>query len=89
MVNGHAGGRIDQAHHEGRAKVALDETLQFDKAVEEALNMTDRSDTLIIVTADHSHTLTVSGYPVRGNDILGMFVYIPDGLRTLRVKASF
>lgn len=55
------GGRIDQAHHDGRAKLALEETYQFDLAIAAALNMTNRDDTLIIVTADHSHTMTING----------------------------
>lgn len=27
---------------------------------------------MIVVTADHAHTMTVAGYPSRGNDILGV-----------------
>ncbi len=68
------GGRIDHAHHEGLAGKALEDTLAFDAAVKTALEMTKREDTLIVVTADHSHTLTINGYPKRGNPILGLAV---------------
>ena len=65
------GANIDMGHHAGQAKLALDETVQFDLAIEAAVSMTNRSDTLIIVTADHAHTMTINGYPKRGNDIFG------------------
>ena len=66
------GGRIDHAHHAGNAIRALEDTLAFDAAIAAALEMTSREDTLIIVTADHSHTFTINGYPQRGNPILGL-----------------
>ena len=65
------GGRIDHAHHAGNAYRALSDTVAFADAVQAALDLTDAKDTLIVVTADHSHTLTFSGYPVRGNPIMG------------------
>src|SRR5262249_60090932 len=68
------GGRIDHGHHAGNAGRALGETIEFAKAVSVALAKTKASDTLIVVTADHSHTLTISGYPKRGNPILGLVV---------------
>lgn len=68
------GGRIDHGHHAGRAELALEEAREFDKAVRLVLDRVDMSETLILVTADHSHTLTISGYPTRGNDILGAVV---------------
>jgi len=66
------GGRIDHAHHAGNAYRALTETQQLAAAVQAALNKTNPDDTLIIVTADHSHTFTIGGYPQRGNPILGL-----------------
>lgn len=64
------GGRIDHGHHQNHAHIALDETLEFESAIKVALNMTNKMETLIIVTADHSHAMTINGYPDRGNDIL-------------------
>jgi alkaline phosphatase len=68
------GGRIDHAHHEGSAYRALEDTLAFNDAIKTALELTKREDTLIVVTADHSHTMTINGYPKRGNPILGLAV---------------
>lgn len=65
------GGRIDHAHHGVNAARALEDTDAFDLAVAAALDMTSAEDTLIIVTADHSHTMTMAGYPRRNNPILG------------------
>lgn len=58
------GGKIDHGHHFGLAKKALDETIEFEKAVELARSRTSEEETLIVVTADHSHSFTVSGYAV-------------------------
>jgi len=63
--------RIDHAHHAGNAYRALDETIAMSRAVEAALAATSAEDTLIVVTADHAHTLGFAGYPARGNPILG------------------
>lgn len=74
------GGRIDQAHHLGNAYRALTDTIEFSNAVRAALSLTDPRDTLIVVTADHSHVLTIAGYPHRGNHILGKVVSVdPSG----------
>lgn len=64
-------GRIDHANHEGNAFRALDETVAMSRAVQAAVDMTSAEDTLVVVTADHSHVLNFVGYPRRGNPILG------------------
>lgn len=64
-------GRIDHAHHAGNAHRALTDTIALADAVRTAQQLTDVKDTLIIVTADHSHVFTIGGYPERGNPILG------------------
>ena len=66
------GGRIDHAHHAGNARRALVDTIELSNAVRRAMALTSEQDTLIIVTADHSHTFTIAGYPHRGNPILGL-----------------
>lgn len=71
-------GRIDHGHHEGKAGYALEEAVEFARAIQWAIDNTDPEETLILVTADHSHVFTIAGYPKRGNDILGL-VYPPEG----------
>ena len=65
------GGRIDHGHHEGRAFPALNDTVAFSEAVQKAMDITSEKDTLIVVTADHSLTFTMGGYPTINNPILG------------------
>ncbi len=65
-------GRIDHGHHDGNAYRALTEAIELSNAVRTARSKVDLSETLIVVTADHSHTLTIVGYPTRGNNILGL-----------------
>lgn len=65
------GGRIDHALHGTNAKRALEDTIAFDEAIKRALTLAD-ANTLIVVTADHDHTMTFNGYSHKGNPILGL-----------------
>jgi alkaline phosphatase len=64
-------GRIDHAHHATNAFRALTDTDAFDQAIAAAVAAVDLRDTLIIVTADHSHVFTIAGYPLRPIGDLG------------------
>lgn len=77
------GGRIDHAHHAGNAYNALMDTIEFARAVAVAMNKSNNNETLILVTADHSHVFTIAGYPKRGNPILGKVVGIGEHTPTL------
>ncbi|KAM4770520.1 intestinal-type alkaline phosphatase-like [Cyanocitta cristata] len=66
------GGRIDHGHHSGRAKQALMEAVMLDRAVARAGELTSPTDTLTVVTADHSHVFTFGGSTPRGNSIFGL-----------------
>ncbi|NXO01531.1 PPBT protein, partial [Rhinopomastus cyanomelas] len=71
-VLGLSGGRIDHGHHEGKAKQALHEAVELDRAIGLATRLTSAQDTLSVVTADHSHVFTFGGYTPRGNPIFGL-----------------
>lgn len=78
------GGRIDHALHATNAKRALVDTIAFDDAVKAAIDKIKLSDptlsnTLIVVTADHDHTMTFNGYGKRGNPILDVTRGYRDG----------
>nr|XP_033777818.1 alkaline phosphatase-like [Geotrypetes seraphini]XP_033777819.1 alkaline phosphatase-like [Geotrypetes seraphini] len=72
------GGRIDHGHHEGKAKQALHEAVEMDKAIGMTAHMTAEEDTLTVVTADHSHVFTLGGYTHRGNPIFGLAPSVSD-----------
>ncbi|MCF6233151.1 MAG: alkaline phosphatase [Rhodobacteraceae bacterium] len=69
-------GRVDHANHRNNAFRALVDGSAFDDAVARAVAMTDPGDTLIIVTADHGHTMAINGYCGRGSPILGLCMKI-------------
>lgn len=66
------GGKIDMGSHLGNAKRTLSETVEFSKAIAAVLAKVDLKDTLVVVTADHSHGLVISGYAARNAPILGL-----------------
>uniref|UniRef100_A0A4W5L2Y2 Alkaline phosphatase n=1 Tax=Hucho hucho TaxID=62062 RepID=A0A4W5L2Y2_9TELE len=72
------GGRIDHGHHEGKAKQALHEAVEMDRAIGRADLITSIYDTMTVVTADHSHMFNFGGYTPRGNTIFGLAPMLSD-----------
>ena len=73
------GGRIDHAHHASNPYRALKEAQMFNVAVADVLKSVNLDETLVLVTADHSHVFTIAGYSERGNDILGYIKPVKGG----------
>lgn len=66
------GGRVDHAHHAGNAARALTDTVAVADALKAVYDKIDPAETLVILTADHSHVFSIAGYPQRNNPILGI-----------------
>ncbi|XP_035697212.1 alkaline phosphatase, tissue-nonspecific isozyme-like [Branchiostoma floridae] len=66
------GSKIDLGHHFGLAAHALNDLVAFNDAIAVGKNMLDLDETLITVTADHSHMFGFGGYAPRGTPILGI-----------------
>ncbi|XP_023177336.2 membrane-bound alkaline phosphatase [Drosophila hydei] len=66
------GGLVDYGNHFNIPQMGLDEVHELSKAVETAVGITNPDETLIVVTSDHAHPLSISGYPGRGTNILGL-----------------
>jgi alkaline phosphatase len=78
------GGKIDHALHDTNAKNALAETIAFDDAVQAAIDRMRALDpglehTLIVVTADHDHTVVRNGDAPRGASPLDIMRSYADG----------
>jgi alkaline phosphatase len=78
------GGKIDHALHDSNAKRALVDTIAFDDAIAAVVARMRVLDpglknTLIVVTADHDHTIVMNGYAKRGNPVLDIVRNYSDG----------
>jgi len=73
------GGRVDHAHHAGNAARALGDAIAVSEAMKAAYDAVNPEETLILLTADHSHVFSIAGYPLRGNPILGIAGIADDG----------
>lgn len=63
---------IDKWHHRNNAYRALTDVDELSQAVAAATELTSDKDTLILVTADHSHGLTLSGGSAIGEPVMGI-----------------
>lgn len=64
------GGRIDHGHHDNQAFLSLKDTHALSEAIENCQNLVSDDNTLQVVTADHSHSFTLSGYSLRTDPML-------------------
>ncbi|HRM76391.1 MAG TPA: alkaline phosphatase, partial [Paracoccus sp. (in: a-proteobacteria)] len=72
------GGRVDHANHDGNMHRTVTDGEAFAAAIEKAVSMVDLNETLVIVTADHSHAINFNGYCGRGTPITGLCYEVDD-----------
>merc|ERR1712212_510562 len=75
------GAKIDHGHHYGNAYTAIDETIELEEVVQHVMDNTDETETLIVVSSDHSHTFSINGYPERGLDMFGPASFLAGGMQ--------
>jgi len=92
------GGRIDHALHETTARKALEEASMFDDSLKTAIAKMkavdpDLKNTLIVVTADHDHSIVLNGYAKRTGKttdsnpgVLGLVKNYVTGLESLDIN---
>ena len=51
---------------------ALYEFVEFEKTINETMQVIDPEETLVIISADHSHQFTMGGYGIRASNIFGL-----------------
>ncbi|VDM31385.1 unnamed protein product [Hydatigera taeniaeformis] len=68
-------GRIDHAHHNNEGRRSLDEMKHFDEIIAYIENTVNLEETLVIVTADHSHAFELVGQPGRFQSAIGLDQY--------------
>ena len=78
--------RIDHAGHANLAMKEVDETAALHDAVVKVLDMTDASDTLVIVTGDHSMSMTVNGYATINRNVLGKINQLVTDIKISYIK---
>ncbi|KAG5683696.1 hypothetical protein PVAND_012962 [Polypedilum vanderplanki] len=82
------GGRIDNAQHATKARLVIGEMIEFNNAIEAALKKIDLEETLVVVTADHGHALSLAGYSTRNDGVFAMGGIANDELPFLKLSFS-
>ncbi|XP_074602643.1 alkaline phosphatase-like [Brevipalpus obovatus] len=65
------GGLIDWYHHSNQPAISLHEVLELEKTIQNTVDSVSLEDTMIVVTADHSHGFVINGYASRNKSIFG------------------